>query len=126
MIDKLEGSLADAYAQQKEELEMLESVPEKDRDYAWKKAVTEAKKGVETILFQYVSGGCLPYAGNHEYFPALVGQYDPDSYDLLDEKIEFLSRVAKEGPDCDVESVPGFGKVIEDRVPKGVQLTTND
>ena len=120
----LSSDFTEQYFQLVKELKMLEGIGKKDKGLA--DAVRETKKSIERLLFLYVSNGCRTEGGFAGCFPELVNQYDPDSYDLLDEKIKVLKEIAKEGPDCDVTKVPGFEGILEKKAPKKVKLVTFD
>ena len=66
----------------------------KDDTDEWKQWAAVAKKSLERSLYRYVINGCVKEGRMLNAYPELKTQYDPDSTDLLDEKIKVLLKIA--------------------------------
>lgn len=93
----------------------------KDDTDEWKQWAVVAKKSLERSLYRYVINGCVKEGRMLNAYPELKTQYDPDSTDLLDKKIEVLLKIAEMGPDGDYQSIEGFEDILEFKLPDGMQ-----
>lgn len=118
----MDQRIADRIGQLKMEILALASEKKSGKTDAWKKCMEDAKKSLETVLYNYVKNGCDDghYLGR---YPELVTMYDPESRELLDEKIRVLGRIAR-NPEGPYKAIPGFKDILEKKAPEGVEEIT--
>ena len=101
-----------------EALHLIEENTKEDPDS--EEARNETLKSIENVLYQYVINGC-EQSFTKGAFPELQEQYDPESYDMLEEKIRVLAEIAQAGSDCDYKNIEGFSDILENKQPEGIQ-----
>lgn len=117
----MDQEIRERIKQLKMELLAMLSEPKEYRTKQWEKCVREAKKGIERAMYEHVvQNGCTDDYSPGRY-PELVLEYDPESYEMLDEKIHILGEIAKK-PDCDYQNIEGFEKILELKPPKGQKV----
>ena len=110
----------------RKELKALLKTGEQDRTEEWKEVFREAMKGLESALYGFVINGCVSDGHYYGCFPELQSEYDPESYEKLEQKIEVLTKIAEMGPDGDYTSIDGFDDILEKQAPAGTEIRTID